>query len=95
MDLDILYSIVKRPLVTEKSNREIAKGKYSFEVSKAANKIQIRKAIEKIYKVEVKKVTSEVVKGRVKRIKWDQPGRTPSWKKATVTVKEGQEIKIS
>ncbi len=95
MDLGSIYSVIKRPLVTEKSNRDVAAGKYSFEVAKSANKVQIRKAIEAIYKVKVKKVSSEIVKGRVKRIRWDQPGKTSSWKKAIVTLHEGQEIKLS
>lgn len=95
MDLNLLYSIIKRPLLTEKSNQDIAMGKYSFEVAKSANKIQIRRAVEKIYNVKVKKVSSEIVKGKTKKIRWDQPGKTSSWKKAIVTVKEGYEIKFS
>ncbi|MCF7916414.1 MAG: 50S ribosomal protein L23 [Candidatus Omnitrophica bacterium] len=95
MALGSLYSIIKAPLVTEKSNRDIALGKYCFEVDKAANKIEIRKAIEKIYKVKVKKVATENVKGKPKKIRWDQPGRTPDWKKAVVTLQKGYEIKIT
>ncbi|MCF7873251.1 MAG: 50S ribosomal protein L23 [Candidatus Omnitrophica bacterium] len=95
MALSSLYSVVKMPLVTEKSNRDIALGKYSFNVDKSANKIQIRKAIEKIYKVKVKKVSTEIVKGKPKKIRWDQPGKTSAWKKAVVTLKKGYEIKIS
>ncbi len=95
MDLGGIYSIVKRPLVTEKTNREIAQGRYTFEVAKDANKIEIRKAIEKIYKVKIKKVSSGIVKGKTKKIRWDQPGKTSAWKKAVVTLKKGYEIKFS
>lgn len=95
MDLNLLYSIIKRPLVTEKTNRDVAIGRYSFEVAKFANKIQIRKAVEKVYGVKVKSVSSAVVKGKTKKIRWDQPGKTSSWKKATVTLKKGYEIKFS
>lgn len=95
MALGSLYSLIKAPLVTEKSNRDIALGKYCFKVDKAANKIEIRKAIEKIYKVKVKKVATEIVKGKPKKIRWDQPGRTSDWKKAVVTLQKGYEIKIT
>jgi large subunit ribosomal protein L23 len=95
MDLGFLYSIIKAALVTEKSNRDIALGKYSFKVAKEANKIEIAKAIEKIYKVKVKKVSTEIVKGKAKKIRWDQPGKTSSWKKAVVTLKKGYQIEIS
>lgn len=95
MDLGSIYSLIKAPLVTEKSNRDISIGKYTFRVAKNANKIQIRNSIEKIYKVKVKKISTEIVKGKPKKIRWDQPGRTSDWKKAIVTLKEGYEIKIS
>ncbi len=95
MDLGLIYSLIKAPLVTEKSNRGISIGKYTFRVAKNANKIQIRNSIEKIYKVKVKKISTEIVKGKPKKIRWDQPGRTSNWKKAIVTLKEGHEIKIS
>lgn len=95
MDLSSLYLIVKRPLLTEKTNREIGLGKYVFQVARDANKIQIQKAIEKIYKVKVKKVSSLMVKGKSKKVKWNQPGKTSSWKKAVVTLKEGHQIKFS
>lgn len=95
MALESLYSVIKAPLVTEKSNRDIGLGKYCFEVDKNANKIQIRKAVEKIYKVKVKKVATEIVKGKPKKIRWDQPGKTSAWKKAVVTLQKGHEIKIT
>ncbi|MCF7874638.1 MAG: 50S ribosomal protein L23 [Candidatus Omnitrophica bacterium] len=95
MALGFLYSIIKAALVTEKSNRDIALGKYSFKVAKEANKIEIAKAIETIYKVKVKKVSTEIVKGKAKKIRWDQPGKTSSWKKAVVTLKKGYQIEIS
>jgi large subunit ribosomal protein L23 len=95
MAVNSLYSIVKSPLVTEKSSQDIGLGKYSFVVDKSANKIQIRKAIEKIYKVKVKKVSTGIVKPKPKKIRWDQPGKTSAWKKAIVTLQKGYEIKIA
>jgi len=89
------YSIIKSPLITEKSNREIAFRKYCFWVDKNANKIEIKKAIEKVYKVKVEKVASMVVKGKTKKVRHNQPGKTASWKKAVVTLREGSEIKLT
>ncbi len=89
------YSVIKSPLITEKSNREVAFRKYAFWVDKHSNKIEIRSAVEKVYNVKVDKVTSMVVKGKMKRIRANQPGKTSSWKKAIVTLKEGFEIKIT
>ena len=89
------YSIIKSPLITEKSSREIALRKYCFWVDKGANKIEIKRAIEKVYKVKVEKVASMVVKGKTKKVRHNQPGKTSSWKKAVVTLAEGSEIKVT
>jgi len=59
------------------------------------NKIEIKNAVEKIYNVKVEKVNIMNVKGKTKRIRWNQEGKTPTWKKAIVTLKRGYEIKIT
>lgn len=90
-----LFSVIKSPLVTEKSSRDIPNRKYCFWVANDANKIQIKQAVEKVYKVKVSDVSSMIVKGKTKRLRVNQPGKTASWKKALVTLKEGFEIKLT
>jgi len=89
-----IYSIIKSPLVTEKSARDSVFRKYAFRVDKDANRVQIKRAIEKIYKVKVVKTSVLMVKGKTKRLRFNQAGKTVSWKKAITTLKEGFEIKI-
>ncbi len=88
-----IFTVIKSPLVTEKSSRDLVDRKYFFWVARSANKIQIRRAVEKVYSVKVEQVASMVVKGKLKRIRWNQPGKTTAWKKAIVTLKPGFEIK--
>ena len=90
-----IYSIIKSPLVTEKSARDSVFRKYAFWVDKVANKVQIKRAVEKIYNVKVVKTSSLMVKGKLKKLRFNQAGKTASWKKAIVTLKEGFEIKIT
>ncbi|MBM3245218.1 MAG: 50S ribosomal protein L23 [Candidatus Omnitrophica bacterium] len=85
------YNIIKTLLRTEKSTISEPEGKYLFLVLKKANKIQIKHAVEEIYKVKVKDVNSYVCAGKLKRVR-HQLGKTPDTKKAVVTLKEGQKI---
>jgi large subunit ribosomal protein L23 len=89
-----IFSIIKRPLLTEKGaiQREAA-NKYLFEVDRRANKIQVRNAVEKIFKVKVEDVHTINVKGKVKRV-GRNIGKRPDWKKAVVTLKTGEKIEI-
>lgn len=89
-----LYSIIKRPLVTEKSTiaRDEA-NKYVFEVDRRANKIEIEKAVEKLFKVKVVKVRTSNVMGKEKRV-GRFLGRKSDWKKAVVTLAPGQTIDV-
>ncbi len=85
------YRVLVKPLVTEKSYRGMAKGQYAFKVSKKANKISVRNAVEKVYDVKVLRVNIVNVHGKSKnygRIS----GRTSDWKKAIVTLKPGETI---
>jgi large subunit ribosomal protein L23 len=87
--------ILKKPLVTEKMTALNEKGKYAFEVAKTANKVEIKKAIEKLYGVTVEKVSTMRVQGKLK-VKNTKAGvvsgRKPSYKKAIVSLKEGEFI---
>ncbi|GHU81272.1 50S ribosomal protein L23 [Clostridia bacterium] len=75
--------IVLRPVITEKSMLGAADKKYTFKVAKSANKIEIAKAVEELFKVSVDKVTTVSVRGHLRRQGRTQ-GYTPSWKKAYV-----------
>ena len=86
------YSILKKPLITEKSNlMKDELNQIAFEVDKRANKIEIKESIEKIFKVHVVKVHTLTMKGKKKRVGQSQ-GRRPDWKKAVITLKEGDTI---
>jgi len=85
--------IIIKPLITEKSNDLIAESKYTFVVSPKANKIEIKKAIEKIFKVKVLSVNTVNVLGKIKRMGRTQ-GRRPNYKKAIVKLAPGQTIEF-
>ena len=79
------YDIIKRPVLTEKSYAGVPNKTYTFEVDKHANKVEIKRAVEEIFGVQVAKVTTAMVKGKLKRQGRTQ-GHTPDWKKATVSL---------
>ena len=81
------YDIVKRPIITEHSMDQMADRKYTFEVAKEANKIEIKKAVEEIFGVQVEKVTTMRVLGKIKRM-GAHAGKRPDWKKAVVKLTE-------
>ena len=80
----IAQDIILRPVITENSMDGIADRKYTFEVAKDANKIEIAKAVEEIFGVKVAKVNTINVSGKAKRMGAGRPGTTRSWKKAYV-----------
>lgn len=86
------YQIVLRPVLTEKStmlkdiNREVC-----FEVDKRANKIEIKKAVEHLFKVKVERVRTQSRRGKMKRVGRSQ-GKKKDWKKAYVKLKEGEKM---
>lgn len=88
------YQIIEQPLVTEKSIAGVEHSKYTFRVSRAANKIEIAKAIEEIFNVKVDNVNTMTVKGKKKRVGRHPEGKTPDWKKAIVTLKPGNKIEV-
>ncbi len=77
------HDILKRPIITEQSMEGVAEKKYTFEVAKDANKIQIKKAVEEIFKVTVEKVTTINYIGKPKRM-GVHFGKRADWKKAIV-----------
>lgn len=85
--------IIKKPLITEKSMDLVQENKYTFIVDSKANKVEIRKAIEELFKVKVTSVNTMNVKGKLKRVR-NILGRTPDRKKAIVTVRDGDKIEI-
>jgi len=88
-------SVLIKPLITEKASALNEKGKYGFIVEKKANKVEIKKEIEKIYGVTVQDVNTMIYQGRAKS-RYTKArvvsGRTPSFKKAIVTVADGDVI---
>ncbi len=90
-----MMSIIKRPILTEKITALQDRRQYAFEVDTDANKIDIVRAVEKKFGVKVKNVRTIRVKGKVKRQLTRGgrfEGRTRAWKKALVTLKEGDKI---
>ena len=81
------YDIVKRPIITEHSMDQMADRKYTFEVAKEANKIEIKNAVEEIFGVQVEKVTTMRMLGKIKRM-GAHAGKRPDWKKAIVKLTE-------
>ena len=97
--------IIIKPIITEKANDSLQEGKYTFEVNKKATKIEIARAVEKLFSVKVVKVNTQIVKGKQKRV-GRNVGMTSDWKKAIVTIntnpgdqkyisKGGKEVKVS
>ena len=89
MKYDIIYS----PVITEKSSDLKLKNVYVFKVAKSANKIQIKKAIEELFDVKVKSVNILNTKSKIKRV-GRYAGKTKTYKKAYVTLENGQAIEI-
>ena len=78
------YDIIKRPIITEQSMEQTEMKRYTFEVAKTANKIEIAKAVEEIFGVKVASVNTVTVPGKEKRMGAGRPGMTKTWKKAYV-----------
>lgn len=85
--------IIIRPIITENTYDMMEEGVYTFEVAKDSNKVEVRQAIEALFNVHVTKVNTLNVKSKPKRLR-QQPGRTRTWKKAMVTLAEGETIEL-
>jgi len=88
------YDVVRGMLRTEKGASLMPLNKYLFWVSPKANKIEIKNAIEDIYKVKVSGVNTMIMRGKMKRVRY-KAGKTSDWKKAIVTLKEGSKIDVT
>jgi large subunit ribosomal protein L23 len=91
----LYFHLIKRPVVTEKSTTlQDLRNQYTFEVAPAANKSEVRKAIETLFKVKVLKVNVVSLPGKTRRA-FGRPGQTRPWKKAIVTLRKGDSIEIT
>ncbi len=89
------FDIIRTVRLTEKANILTAKGnKYVFEVNPAANKLEIKRAIESLFQKKVVSVNTANYAGKKKRERRADFGRRPHWKKAVVTLKEGEKIDL-
>jgi len=87
------YDIIKKPRVTEKAvYLQNERDTYTFEVHPAANKIEIKHAVEELFKVKVVGVRTMNCRGKYRRVRTRLPGMTSNWKKAMVTLADGQKI---
>jgi large subunit ribosomal protein L23 len=88
--------VVRRIQITEKSTAlSGSRNQYFFEVHPAANKVQIKRAVEALYKVSVAAVNTMRYRGKKKRERTWRYGRRPDWKRAVVTLKEGSKIELT
>ncbi|MEO7300699.1 MAG: 50S ribosomal protein L23 [Verrucomicrobiota bacterium] len=90
------FEIIKTVRVTEKGTRQSDKlNQYTVVADRRANKIQIRQAVQELFKVKVIGVNTMNVRGKARRKRTAASGTTPSWKKAIVTLKEGDKIVLT
>ena len=90
--IDRLYTIVAKPVITEKGTTATAeRNAYHFRVPRDSNKVEIRQAVERVFGVKVTNVNTAHVRGKTRRRGW-VAGKRPDWKKAMVTLKEGDTI---
>lgn len=94
MNEEKLYEVIRRPIVTEKATNLTQFNKYVFEVATWAEKPQIKEACEKLFKVKVENVNTILNKGKAKMFK-GRRGQRSDFKKAIVTLKQGQTIDMS
>lgn len=88
------FDIIKRPLDTEKLDRMRDRdNKFAFEIDVKANKTEVKQAIEQLFKVKVLDVKTSIVRGKFRRIGKSE-GQKSNWKKAIVTLKEGDAISL-
>jgi len=90
------FEIIKTVRLTEKGTRQAEKyNQYTVVADPRANKTQIRQAVQELFKVKVTHVNTLNVRGKARRKRTIQAGRAPNWKKAIVTLKEGDKIVLT
>lgn len=87
---DIIVSIIR----TEKGAHIHSQNKYLFWVAKSSNKVDIKRAVQDIYKVKVQDVNTVTMRGKTRRVRYEA-GKTTDWKKAIVTLKENEKIEMT
>ena len=92
--MNSVYDVIIRPIISERSMDLMEQGKYTFEVARTAPKEEIAAAEEKLFGVHVAKVNTMSVKSKPKRVRYQTPGRTRTWKKAIVTLAAGEQIEL-
>jgi large subunit ribosomal protein L23 len=89
-----IHDVIKGPLITEKLDQAREKFRqYSFIVDKKATKVDVARAVESLFKVSVEGVRTNIVRGKIKRV-GRNIGQRPNYKKAVVTLKEGDKIEL-
>lgn len=89
--MKVLFDIIKKPCLTEKSNLlQEVENTVTFKVDSRANKIEIKKAVEELFDVKVQSVRTTPVKGKKRRVGIKSMGKTNDWKKAYVSLSEGE-----
>ena len=92
--LDRMYRLIQKPVITEKATDDTARrNAYHFRVPLEANKVEVRQAVEKLFEVRVTGVNTARVRGKWRRRGWNA-GNTQAWKRAMVTLREGDTIEI-
>ena len=92
--MEATYDIIRRPLDTEKLDKQRdAQNQYAFEIDRRATKLDVKRAVEQAFKVKVLTVRTMIVRGHIKRLGRSE-GQRPNWKKALVTLKEGDAISL-
>jgi len=90
------FEVIKTVRLTEKGTRQAEKfNQYTVVADRRATKPQIRQAVENLFKVQVEKVNTLNVRGKLRRQRTTQAGKTADWKKAIVTLKEGDKIVLT
>ena len=90
------FEIIKTVRLTEKGTRQGENfNQYTVVADRRANKTQIREAVQELFKVKVIRVNTLNVRGKFRRLRTSQAGQAPDWKKAIVTLKEGDKITLT
>ena len=90
------FEVIKTVRLTEKGTRQAEKfNQYTVVADRRANKVQIRQAVQELFKVKVVKINTLNVRGKFRRQRTVQAGQTPDWKKAIVTLKAGDKISLT
>ena len=88
------FDVIKRPLDTEKLDRlRDRENKFAFEIDLKANKTEVKQAVEALFKVKVVDIKTQIIRGKMRRI-GKNSGMRSNWKKAIVTLKEGDAISL-